>query len=207
MNNNVHEELFRYDSALRKEYKIICGVDEAGRGPLAGDVYAAAVIFDDDVRIPSLDDSKKLSGKKREELYDIITEVAVSYCVATASVEEIESLNILRAAMLAMKRAVEGLKTAPDLAVVDGNKLPELRCNSRSLVKGDSISASVAAASVLAKVERDRYMIKLSEKYPQYGFEKHKGYGTKLHYENLRKYGPSPVHRQSFLKKFYDEQK
>ncbi|MBD5138644.1 MAG: ribonuclease HII [Ruminococcus sp.] len=193
--------LFEYDSAVRNDAPVLCGVDEAGRGPLAGDVYAAAVVFDEGVFIDGLNDSKKLSEKKREALFDEIIEKARAYCVATATIEEIERLNILQATMLAMRRAVEGLGLTPDMAIIDGNHLPELKCPAQTVVKGDGLSASIAAASVLAKVSRDRYMKKLAEEYPQYLFEKHKGYGTKLHNEMILRYGPSPVHRMSFLKK------
>lgn len=203
----LHKELFDFDSEIRKDHPIICGVDEAGRGPLAGDVYAAAVVFSEGVEIEYLNDSKKISEKRRELLYDVIVEKADAYCVATASVEEIDSMNILQATMLAMKRAVEGLGIAPDIALVDGNKLPDLSCEARYVIKGDATSASISAASVLAKVSRDRYMKQIAEKYPQYAFEKHKGYGTKLHYEMLEKYGVSDVHRKTFLRKFYDNQK
>lgn len=201
----LHKELFDYDEELRSAHPIICGVDEAGRGPLAGDVYAAAVVLDSGVTIDYLNDSKKLSEKRREELFDVIKEKARAYCIAKASVEEIDRLNILNAAMLAMKRAVEGLGIAPDLALIDGNRLPDISCKAQYVIKGDAVSASIAAASVLAKVARDRYMKELAEKYPQYVFEKHKGYGTKLHYECLEKYGISEVHRRSFLKKLYDK--
>ncbi|MEZ3455432.1 MAG: ribonuclease HII [Oscillospiraceae bacterium] len=193
--------LFEYDSAIRNDAPVLCGVDEAGRGPLAGDVYAAAVIFDEGVSIDGLNDSKKLSEKKREALFDEIIEKAKAYCIASATVEEIERINILQASMLAMKRAVEGLGIVPDMAIIDGNRLPDLTCSAQTVVKGDGLSASIAAASILAKVSRDRYMKKLAEEYPQYQFEKHKGYGTKLHNEMILKYGPSPVHRMSFLKK------
>lgn len=203
----LHKELFDFDSEIRKDYPIICGVDEAGRGPLAGDVYAAAVVFSEGVEIEYLNDSKKISEKRREQLYDVIVEKADAYCVAVASVEEIDSMNILQATMLAMKRAVDGLGIAPDIALVDGNKLPDLSCEARYVIKGDATSASISAASVLAKVSRDRYMKQIAEKYPQYAFEKHKGYGTKLHYEMLEKYGVSDVHRKTFLRKFYDNQK
>ncbi|MBO5384645.1 MAG: ribonuclease HII [Ruminococcus sp.] len=203
----LHKELFDFDSELRKSYPVICGVDEAGRGPLAGDVYAAAVVLSDGLLIDYLNDSKKISEKRREELYDIIKEKADAYCVATASVHEIDSMNILKAAMLAMKRAVEGLGIVPDLALVDGNKLPDLSCEARCIIKGDANSASIAAASVLAKVSRDRYMKKLAADYPQYAFEQHKGYGTKLHYEMIEKYGISDIHRRTFLKKLYDDKK
>lgn len=193
--------LFEYDSAVRNDAPVLCGVDEAGRGPLAGDVYAAAVVFDEGVFIDGLNDSKKLSEKRREALFDEITAKAKAYCVATATVEEIERLNILQATMLAMKRAVDGLGIVPDMAIIDGNRLPDLECPAQTVVKGDDLSACIAAASILAKVSRDRYMKKLAEEYPQYCFEKHKGYGTKLHNEMILKYGPSPVHRMSFLKK------
>lgn len=193
--------LFEYDSSIRNDAPVLCGVDEAGRGPLAGDVYAAAVIFDEGVSIDGLNDSKKLSEKKREALFDEIIEKAKAYCIASATVEEIERINILQASMLAMKRAVEGLGIVPDMAIIDGNRLPDLTCSAQTVVKGDGLSASIAAASILAKVSRDRYMKKLAEEYPQYQFEKHKGYGTKLHNEMILKYGPSPVHRMSFLKK------
>ncbi|MBQ7981012.1 MAG: ribonuclease HII [Oscillospiraceae bacterium] len=193
--------LFEYDKAVRNDYAVICGVDEAGRGPLAGDVYAAAVILDNDVYIEGLNDSKKLTEKKRELLYDEIILKAKSYCIATASVDEIEKYNILQATFMAMKRAVEGLGITPDMALIDGNREPGLNCPMQTVVKGDGLSASIAAASILAKVSRDRYMAEIAEKYPEYCFEKHKGYGTKLHNELILKYGPSPVHRMSFLKK------
>lgn len=197
----LHKELFEYDTALRKTYPVLCGVDEAGRGPLAGDVYAAAVVLNDEVIIDYLNDSKKLSEKRRELLYDEIIEKADAYCIATASVAEIDELNILQATMLAMKRAVEGLGVSPDMALIDGNRLPELECPAENVIKGDATSASISAASVLAKVARDRYMREIAEKYPQYAFEQHKGYGTKLHCDMLKKYGASDVHRKSFLKK------
>lgn len=200
----LHKELFDYDSELRREYPIICGVDEAGRGPLAGDVYTAAVVLSDQVLIDYLNDSKKLSEKRRELLYDEIIGKADAYCIATASVEEIDRLNILNATMLAMKRAVEGLGIKPDLALIDGNRLPELECESRYVIHGDAVSASIAAASILAKVTRDRYMCRLDEQYPQYCFGKHKGYGTKLHYEKIAEFGISEVHRRTFLKKLYE---
>lgn len=196
--------LFEYDNEIRKNYSIFCGVDEAGRGPLAGDVYAAAVILKPDADIEFLNDSKKLSEKKRSYLYDIVIQNAVSYCVATSTVEEIEKYNILQATFLAMRRAVEGLSVKVDIALVDGNRDPGLGCKTETIIKGDGTSASIAAASILAKVSRDRYMEKIALEYPQYQFEKHKGYGTKLHYETLSEYGPSPIHRMSFLKKFYE---
>ena len=201
----LHKELFEYDSAVRNDFPLICGVDEAGRGPLAGDVYAAAVILEDDTLIEYLNDSKKISEKRRELLFDEIKEKAKAWCIATASVEEIDSLNILQATMLAMKRAVEGLGIEPDMALVDGNRLPELSCPAQCVIKGDATSASIAAASVLAKVARDRYMRELDQAYPQYQFSQHKGYGTKVHCDMLRQYGPSPVHRRTFLKKILGE--
>ena len=195
-----------YDQAVRDSagIRLLCGVDEAGRGPLAGPVYAAAVVFDPDHIPEGLDDSKKLSEKKREQLYDRIVDAAAAWCVASASVEEIEEVNILQATYRAMQRAVEGLSVPPELVLVDGNRLPPgLTAAAQTLVKGDALSASVAAASILAKVSRDRYVSgELDAKYPQYQFAKHKGYGTKLHYELLDQYGPCPEHRRSFLKKW-----
>ena len=200
----LHKELFDYDTELRKEYPVICGVDEAGRGPLAGDVYAAAVILNDSVLIDYLNDSKKISEKRRELLYDEVIAKADAYCVATASVQEIDELNILQATMLAMRRAVDGLGVNPDLALIDGNRPPQLNCKSQFVIHGDAVSASIAAASILAKVSRDRYMRELDEKYPEYCFSQHKGYGTKLHYEKIAEFGISEVHRKTFLKKLYD---
>ena len=196
-------DLFEYDRSLRLENGIFCGIDEAGRGPLAGDVYAAAVVFDDDTFIEGINDSKKLSEKKRAELYDIIIQKAAAYSVGTASAAEIDEHNILRATFIAMRRAYEGLGIKPSFAIVDGNRDPSLGIRTMTVVKGDGISASIAAASIIAKVSRDRYMTELAEKYPEYQFEKHKGYPTKLHYEMIRQYGPSPVHRMSFLKKMH----
>ncbi len=192
--------LYEFDNEIRTRFSIICGIDEAGRGPLAGDVYAAAVILDDEIVIEGINDSKKLTEKKREKLFDEIITKAKAYCIATASVQEIEELNILNASMLAMKRAYEGLGIDVDLALIDGNKTPNLPCKAEAVVKGDATSQSIAAASILAKVARDRYMLGLDEKYPEYQFSKHKGYGTKLHYEMLKKHGISEVHRPSFLK-------
>lgn len=192
---------FAFDTGLRKDAGIVCGIDEAGRGPLVGDVYAAAVILPEGLIIEGLDDSKKLSEKKRELLYDEIVEKAEAYCIETASAAEIDEINILNAAMLAMKRAFDGLGKRPALALVDGNKAPDLGIPVKTVVKGDSLSASIAAASILAKVARDRYMKELDAKYPGYGFAKHKGYGTKLHYKMLEKYGLCPEHRRSFFKK------
>lgn len=197
------EELYAFDAEKRNNYSILCGVDEAGRGPLAGDVYAAAVILDPMNPIEGINDSKKLTEKKREFLFEEICSKAISYSIAVATVEEIEKINILNAAMLAMKRAVEGLNIVPSYVLVDGNKLPDISIMAETVVKGDANSASVAAASILAKVARDRNLIELDKIYPEYGFSKHKGYGTKAHYEALMKYGPSPVHRMSFLKKLY----
>lgn len=195
--------LFRFDSGIRSDFGVVCGIDEAGRGPLAGDVYAAAVIFDEGVVIDGINDSKKLTEKKRDSLYDEIKQKARAYCIATASVAEIEQLNILEAAMLAMRRAYEGLAVKADIVLVDGNRLPPIDGNVRAVVKGDASSASIAAASILAKVERDRYMCALAQQYPQYGFEKHKGYGTKVHYAAVDEYGLCPVHRPSFFKKYF----
>lgn len=194
-------ERFEFDTEYRKRYGIICGIDEAGRGPLAGAVYAAAVVLPEDIFIDGLNDSKKLSEKKREALFDEITANAVSYCVATASAAEIDELNILKATMLAMKRAFDGLTFRPAYALVDGNKVPELGISAESVVKGDFRSASIAAASILAKVSRDRYMRELDEKYPEYEFARHKGYGTALHYEKVKEFGFCPEHRRSFFKK------
>lgn len=195
------QAMLDYDTAMRTQFGMICGVDEAGRGPLAGDVYAAAVILDENHGIAGLDDSKKLSEKRREALYDEITEKAAAWCIATATVAEIEKLNILQAAMLAMRRAVAGLKIQPAYVLVDGNRLPELDVLGETVVKGDATSASIAAASVLAKVARDRYMLEQAACYPQYAFEKHKGYGTAEHRAALLQYGACPIHRPSFLKK------
>lgn len=188
-------------SAQNRGFFSVCGVDEAGRGPLAGPVCAAAVILNDNEMIDGVNDSKKLSPKKREQLFDVITHQSKAYSVAFASVEEIEQMNILNATMLAMKRAVEGLSVKPDYAMIDGNKLPPLDIPSECIVKGDANSASIAAASILAKVSRDRLCREYAEKYPQYGFDKHKGYGTKQHIEALKEYGPCEIHRISFLTK------
>ena len=195
------QAMLDYDDAMRTQFGVICGVDEAGRGPLAGDVYAAAVILGENHRIEGLDDSKKLSEKRRDALFDVIQERADAWCIATASVAEIEELNILNAAMLAMQRVVEGLQMQPAYVLVDGNRFPPLQIPGETVVKGDATSASIAAASILAKVARDRYMLGQAELYPQYGFEKHKGYGTAAHCAALREFGPCPIHRPSFLKK------
>lgn len=183
----------------------ICGVDEAGRGPLAGPVVAAACILPDGLVIEELNDSKKLTEKKREKLFDIIINNAVDYSIASASVEEIEELNILNAAMLAMNRAIEGLKIKPDLALIDGNTSRGITVKTETVVGGDATSPSIAAASILAKVTRDRMCYEFDKEFPEYGFAKHKGYGTKVHMEALRKYGVTPIHRPSFLKFLKDE--
>lgn len=187
--------------AKSKGYKAVCGVDEAGRGPLAGPVCAAAVILLENTIIDGVNDSKKLSEKKREALFDVIKSSARSYCIAYATVEEIESMNILNATMLAMKRAVEGLDVKADYAMIDGNRLPDLNIDSEFIIKGDAKSMSIAAASILAKVSRDRLLCEYAKEYPEYQFDKHKGYGTKAHIEALKKYGPCPYHRMSFLGK------
>lgn len=191
----------------QKGYKAICGVDEAGRGPLAGPVCAAAVIFPEGFIIEGVDDSKKLTEKKREKLFDKIKEEAVAYSIAWASVDEIEKLNILNAAMLAMKRAVEGLSVQADFAMIDGNKTPDIKIPCVSIVKGDALSQSIGAASILAKVSRDRLMLDMAKKYPEYHFEKHKGYGTQLHRDMILKYGVCEIHRPSFLKKILENKK
>ncbi len=197
-------DLWKYESKCRDEgFAAVCGVDEAGRGPLAGPVFAAAVILPFGLDIPGLDDSKKLTEKKRDKLYDIIISSAVSYGIASASHEEIDELNILNATYLAMNRAIAQLTTEPDIALIDGNRTEGIEYNCRCIIGGDGLSASIAAASILAKVSRDRLMYELAEKYPEYCFDRHKGYGTKLHYEMLRKYGPSEIHRKSFLKKMH----
>lgn len=187
--------------AIAKGYKAVCGVDEAGRGPLAGPVCAAAVILPEGVIIDGVNDSKKLSEKKREALFDVIREQSLAYSIAYATVNEIEEINILNATMLAMKRAVEGLSVKADYAMIDGNRLPKLAIDSECIVKGDAKSMSIACASILAKVSRDRLLYKYAEEYPMYGFDKHKGYGTAAHREAILKYGPCPYHRKSFLKK------
>ena len=182
-------------------YKIVCGVDEAGRGPLAGPVYAAAVILPDGLENLGINDSKKISEKKREEIFEIITQNAIAYGIGFATETEIDEINILNATFLAMKRAIENMGVEPDLVLVDGNRKPGTGFEEITIVKGDAKSISIAAASILAKVSRDRYMRQIAEKYPEYEFEKHKGYGTKLHYEKIAQYGILPDHRKSFLKK------
>ena len=205
MKNEQPTDLWAYErKAFADGVKLVCGVDEAGRGPLAGPVCAAAVILPPELVIPGLNDSKKLTDKKRRELYDVITAEAVSYGIAFASEKEIDEINILQATFLAMARAMEKLTPQPELALIDGNRAKDFGLPVRTIVKGDSLSASIAAASILAKVTRDRLMEQYDEAYPQYGFAVHKGYGTKRHYEALREFGPSPIHRMTFLKKFYE---
>ncbi len=195
-------ELWTLENEIYDEgVKLICGVDEAGRGPLAGPVCAAAVILPRNCVIEGLDDSKKLTEKKREALYNIIIDTAVSCGIAFATVEEIEEHNILAATFMAMNRAIARLSPMPELALIDGNRTSGIELPSRCVVGGDGKCADIAAASVLAKVTRDRYMMEMAEKYPEYRFDKHKGYGTKLHYEAIRQYGPCPIHRPSFLRK------
>lgn len=199
-------DLWETEHQLReKGYTAICGVDEAGRGPLAGPVCAAAVILPMDLAIPGLNDSKKLTEKKREELYPIICEQAVAYGIAFADHKEIDSVNILQATFLAMERAIAQLRGKADFALIDGNREKDFGLPVQTLIKGDSRSANIAAASVLAKVTRDRYMLEMAKEYPGYGFEIHKGYGTKAHYDALTRLGPCAIHRMSFLRKFYGE--
>ena len=193
---------YEYENAVKsKGFKLVCGVDEAGRGPLAGPVCAAAVILPENAVIEGLNDSKKLSEKKREALYDVIKEKAIAFCVAYGTLDEIETLNILQATFFAMNRAIDGLAVKPDFALIDGNRVPkDIKIPCETVVKGDGKSMSVAAASVLAKVTRDRLMLEYDKKYPEYDFKKHKGYGTKEHTELIKKYGPCEIHRMSFLK-------
>ena len=195
-------ELWDYErQAWNSGAETVCGVDEAGAGPLMGPVYAAAVILPRELDIPGLNDSKKLTEKKRDALYEVITTQAVSWSVTRVEAWEIDEMDILNARMLAMQRAMDGLSVSPDLALIDGNRSNGITTPNETVVKGDGKSASIAAASILAKVARDHYMIEMAERYPQYAFEKHKGYPTKLHYERLREYGPCPIHRKTFLKK------
>ena len=197
------EAMWEIEKSLsEKGYKAIAGVDEAGRGPLADEVYAAAVILPAGICIEGLNDSKKLSEKKREKLFDEIKEVALAYAVATASVEEIDELNIRNATYIAMNRAIEALGVKPDYVIVDGDCIKECHYEHECVVKGDAKSMSIAAASILAKVSRDRHMLEMAQKYPQYGFEKHKGYGTEAHIEALKEFGPCEIHRKTFIKKF-----
>lgn len=194
------------NKAYSKGFDIVCGVDEAGRGPLAGPVYAAAVILPPGYIIEGVNDSKKLSEKKRDLLFDRIVDECLCYNIGVATEKEIDEINILQATFLAMRRAVDGLDLKPDIALIDGNKKPGLDIEEWDIIKGDGKSANIAAASILAKVSRDRYMLEMAEKYPQYQFEKHKGYGTKLHYEMIEKYGISPIHRKTFLKKILNNE-
>ena len=193
------------DGVYAEGYKVICGVDEAGRGPLAGPVCAAAVILPPHLEIPGLTDSKKLTDKKRRELFPLIQEQAIAYGIGFATEKEIDEINILQATFLAMQRAMDQLEGKADFALIDGNREKDFGIPVKTVVKGDSLSANIAAASVLAKVTRDDLMVRMAEEYPQYGFEIHKGYGTKAHYAVLTEHGPSPVHRMTFLKKFYGE--
>lgn len=197
------KQRFEYDREFRKKFGVFCGVDEAGRGPWIGSVYAAAVVFDDGTYIEGLDDSKKLSESRREELYEEITDKAVAWSAAYATVEEIEKLNILGATFLAMDRAVKGLSQTPGFVIADGNRAPVLSVPAEvhTLVKGDSLSASTAAASILAKVTRDRYMKELDKRYPEFNFASNKGYGTAQHIEAIKLYGVTPEHRRLFLRK------
>ena len=197
--------LFYENTALREGKRTVCGIDEAGRGPLAGPVFAAAVVLPPGLLIDGLDDSKKLSPQKREELFGVIEAKAVACGIGFATETEIDEINILQATFLAMKRAYLALGTECDLALVDGNRMPELGLDTQTIIKGESLSASIAAASVLAKVSRDRLMREIDAVYPEYGFARHKGYGTALHIELLKKYGPCPVHRKTFLKKILGE--
>lgn len=195
------QAMLAFDKLFTQKYGKICGVDEAGRGPLAGDVYVAAVILPENHDIIGLDDSKKLSEKRRELLFTEIQDKAIAFCIATASIAEIETYNILQASLLAMKRAVEGLQVVPDYALIDGNQLPKLNISMQCIIKGDATSASIAAASVLAKVARDNYMKEQAKLYPEYLFEEHKGYGTAQHRKLLLENGACPIHRKSFLRK------
>ena len=198
--------MWAIEKACREEgYTVICGVDEAGRGPLAGPVCAAAVILPDHLELPGLNDSKKLSDKKRRELFPLIKEHAIAYGIGLASHEEIDEINILQATYLAMERAIAQLEGKADLALIDGNSAKDFGLPVKTVVKGDSLSASIAAASILAKVTRDDIMEAYAEEYPGYGFEIHKGYGTKAHYAALTEKGASPIHRMTFLKKFYGQ--
>ena len=193
------------DGLYAQGMELICGVDEAGRGPLAGPVCAAAVILPAHVNIPGLNDSKKLTDKRRRELFPVIKEQAITYGIAFADHKEIDDINILQATYLAMQRAIDALAVRPDFALVDGNRAKDFGIPVQTVVHGDSLSASIAAASILAKVTRDDWMLEMAKEYPQYAFDVHKGYGTKVHYEALTKYGPCPIHRMTFLKKFYGE--
>lgn len=195
------------NSLHEKGYGVVCGIDEAGRGPLCGPVYAAACILPDGLVIEGLNDSKKLTAKKREKLFDIICKEAIAYCIASASVKEIDELNILEADLLAMRRAIDGLAVKADFAIIDGNVARDFQIPAMAVIKGDATSMSIAAASVLAKVARDRVCEELDREYPEYLIAKHKGYGTKEHMDALRKYGPSPIHRKKFIRFLDEEQK
>lgn len=203
----VKKMLTRENELMQSGYSFVCGIDEAGRGPLAGPVFAAAVILPPGLIIEGINDSKKLSPKKREELYDIICDKAIAWSLASVGEQIIDEINILNATFLAMRMSCEKLSTKADYALVDGNRLPGLSIPSEAIVKGDAKSISIAAASIIAKVERDRYITEMAKLYPEYGFEKHKGYGTKAHTEAILKYGPSPIHRKTFLKKLLSEDK
>ena len=197
---------YQFENAARSEgFSAVCGIDEAGRGPLAGPVFAAAVILPENCSIEGINDSKKLTPKKREILFDEIRAGALSYGIGFATEQEIDSINILQATFLAMKRAFDAMNIRADLALVDGNRMPDLGVETRTIVHGDALSASIAAASILSKVSRDRLLCEIDRIYPQYGFAKHKGYGTAYHVEMLQKYGPCPVHRKTFLKKIFAE--
>lgn len=197
---------YQLENAARSEgFSAVCGIDEAGRGPLAGPVFAAAVILPENCSIEGINDSKKLTPKKREILFDEIRAGALSYGIGFATEQEIDSINILQATFLAMKRAFDAMNIRANLALVDGNRMPNLGVETRTIVRGDALSASIAAASILAKVSRDRLLCEIDRIYPQYGFAKHKGYGTAYHVEMLQKYGPCPVHRKTFLKKIFAE--
>ena len=198
--------LWEIENSLYAEgYKMICGVDEAGRGPLAGPVCAAAVILPQGLELLGLNDSKKLTDKRRRELFPIIKEQAIAYGIGFSTHQEIDEINILQATFLAMQQAIDQLKGTADFALIDGNREKDFGLPVRTVVKGDSLSANITAASILAKVTRDDLMLEMAKEYPGYGFEVHKGYGTKAHYEALRIHGPSPIHRMTFLKKFYGE--
>ncbi len=200
------QKMLIYEKEYRqKGYRLIAGVDEAGRGPLAGPVYAAAVILPEDAYIPEINDSKKLSEKKREALFDVITQTAIAYSVYSVDEKVIDQINILNATFQAMNGAVENLSVIPDFVLIDGNRIRGMDIPHETIVKGDAKSMSIAAASILAKVSRDRYITKIGRDYPQYGFEKHKGYGTKAHMEAILQYGPSPIHRKTFLKKLLEK--
>mgnify|MGYP002570816066 FL=1 len=200
-------DLWRLERQYRAQgLELICGADEAGAGPLAGDVYAAAVILPFGLTPEGLNDSKQVSPKNRDRLFDLIREQAVAWAVASVDAATIDEINILNARLLAMDRAIQALTPQPQFALIDGNRDKGISCPRIAVVKGDSVSANIAAASILAKVSRDRYMEEMARQYPQYEFERHKGYPTKRHYELLRQYGPSPIHRKSFLKKFYQQE-